>query len=125
MKDGHNCSGWLIGRVQQRAVILCFPISTTSCVNTCFKTETYSIFDSESRFGHGRTGRLGCAGVVFVRLHTNHFSSEVGLFSMKSVSVKNDRSVSAKEKQASSYVLGYEGENKHLWGTIFVFIICF
>jgi len=36
------------------------------------------IVESENTFGHGRTGRIGCAGFVFVRLHTKHFSREVG-----------------------------------------------
>jgi len=40
------------------------------------------IVESENRFGHGRTGRLGCAGLVFVRLDTKHISREVGLFCM-------------------------------------------
>jgi len=36
------------------------------------------IVESENRFSHGRTGRIGCAALVFVRLHTKHFSREVG-----------------------------------------------
>jgi len=32
------------------------------------------IVESENRFGHGR-----CADLVFVRLHTKHFSREIGL----------------------------------------------
>jgi len=41
------------------------------------------IVESENRFGHGRTGRISCAGLVFVRLHTKHFSREVGLLCLK------------------------------------------
>jgi len=41
------------------------------------------IVDSENRFGHGRTARIGCAGLVFVRSHTKHFSREVGLLCLK------------------------------------------
>jgi len=63
--------------VLQRAVILGFPISIGSCVDTFLKAKTYC--ESENRFGHGRTRQIGCTGLVFVRLHTKHFSREVGL----------------------------------------------
>jgi len=36
------------------------------------------VVESENVLGHGRTGRIGCAGLV-VKLHTKHFSREVGL----------------------------------------------
>jgi len=36
------------------------------------------IVESENRFGDGRTGRIACAGLVFVRLRTKHFIREVG-----------------------------------------------
>jgi len=60
----------------QRAVIFDFPISISSCVNTF---QLKRIVESENRFRHGRTGRIGCMGLIFVRLQTKHFSSEVGL----------------------------------------------
>jgi len=37
------------------------------------------IVESGNRFVHGCTGRIACAGLVFVRLHTKHFSREVGI----------------------------------------------
>jgi len=37
------------------------------------------VVESENRFGHGRTGQIGCAGLVFVRLHKKHFSREAAL----------------------------------------------
>jgi len=42
------------------------------------------IVESENIFGHGRTGRIDCAGLVFAKLHTKHFSREVGLLLFES-----------------------------------------
>jgi len=41
--------------------------------------------ESENRFGHDRTGRIGCSALVFVRLHTKHFSREVGLLCLREI----------------------------------------
>jgi len=43
------------------------------------------IVESENRFGHCRTGRVGCAGLVFVRLHTEHISREAGLLCLREI----------------------------------------
>jgi len=43
------------------------------------------IVELENRFGHGRTGRTGCAGPVFVRLRTKHFSRAVGLLCLREI----------------------------------------
>ena len=43
------------------------------------------IVESENRFGHGRTGRIGCAGLVFVSLHTKYFSREEGLLYLREI----------------------------------------
>jgi len=47
--------------------------------------ELKRIVESENRFGHGRTRRIGCAGLVFVRLHPKHFSHEVGLLCLREI----------------------------------------
>jgi len=62
-------------RLQQRAVNLGFLPAVVFARFSKLKR----IVESENRFGHGRTGRKGCAGLVFVRLCTKHFSREVGL----------------------------------------------
>jgi len=43
------------------------------------------IVESENMFGHGRTGRIGCAGLDLERLHTKHFSREVGLLCLRKI----------------------------------------
>jgi len=44
---------------------------------TCF-LKLKRIVESESTFGHGRTGRIGCTELVFVILRTKHFSRQAG-----------------------------------------------